>query len=99
MARLPPPAGAPASLRSYGLLAHAPDVLAAFMDLYGRLWRDGVVPQSIKEVARLRNARLTGCGYCRNVRFAAHAFGLRQYFQSTSSDRPLLYPPAFLRTR
>ncbi len=65
-----PPAGAPAPLRSYGLLAHAPGVLAAFMDLYGRLWQDGVVPQSIKEVARLRNARLTGCGYCRNVRFA-----------------------------
>ena len=70
MARLPPPAGVPASLRSYGLLAHAPGVLAAFMDLYGRLWRDGVLPQSTKEVARLRNARLTGCGYCRNVRFA-----------------------------
>jgi AhpD family alkylhydroperoxidase len=70
MARLPSPAGVPVSLRSYGLLAHAPGVLAAFMDLYGRLWRDGVVPQSIKEVARLRNARLTGCGYCRNVRFA-----------------------------
>jgi AhpD family alkylhydroperoxidase len=70
MARLPLPAGAPAHLRSYGLLAHAPGVLAAFMDLYGRLWRDGIVPQSTKEVARLRNARLTGCGYCRNVRFA-----------------------------
>ena len=24
-----------------------------------------------KEVARLRNARITGCRYCRNVRFAA----------------------------
>ena len=70
MARLPMPAGVPAPLRSYGLLAHAPSVLAAFMDLYGRLWRDGIVPQSTKEVARLRNARLTGCGYCRNVRFA-----------------------------
>jgi AhpD family alkylhydroperoxidase len=70
MARLPLPAGVPASLRAYGVLAHAPGVLAAFMELYGRLWRDGIVPQSTKEVARLRNARLTGCGYCRNVRFA-----------------------------
>jgi len=31
---------------------------------------DGIVDHPTKEVVRLRNARLTGCGYCRNVRFA-----------------------------
>jgi AhpD family alkylhydroperoxidase len=40
------------------------------LHLYGTLWRDGIVDHPTKEVVRLRNARLTGCGYCRNVRFA-----------------------------
>jgi alkylhydroperoxidase family enzyme len=69
MARLPAPAPRNDALGRYGLLAHAPDVLLAFLELYGRLWRDGIVDASTKEVIRLRNARLTGCGYCRNVRF------------------------------
>ncbi len=59
MARLPPPE--PPS--PYGLLAHAPAVLHAFMDLYGRLWRDGIVDHATREVVRLRNARITDCGY------------------------------------
>ena len=33
------------------------------------LWSRGVVDHPTKEVARLRNARVTGCGFCRNVRF------------------------------
>jgi AhpD family alkylhydroperoxidase len=69
-ARLPPPAEVPGDLAGYGLLAHAPGVLRAFADLYGRLWRDGIVDQPTKEVVRLRNARITDCGYCRSVRFA-----------------------------
>jgi AhpD family alkylhydroperoxidase len=70
MPRLPPPTSVPDGLAGYGLLAHAPEVLRAFLGLYGRLWCDGVVDQATKEVVRLRNARVTGCGYCRNVRFA-----------------------------
>ena len=70
MARLPPPTSVPAPLAGYGLLAHSPDVLRTFLGLYGRLWRDGIIDQATKEVVRLRNARLTGCGYCRSVRFA-----------------------------
>ena len=31
----------------------------------------GVKRTFTKEVARLRNARVTGCAYCRNVRFSA----------------------------
>ncbi|MGW0664474.1 carboxymuconolactone decarboxylase family protein [Streptodolium elevatio] len=51
-------------------LALQPDLLASFLRMYGTLWWDGVVDHPTKEVARLRNARVTGCRYCRNVRFA-----------------------------
>jgi AhpD family alkylhydroperoxidase len=51
------------------VLAHQPALLRAFQQLYGTLWSRGVVDHPTKEVARLRNARVTGCGFCRNVRF------------------------------
>lgn len=51
-------------------LALQPDLLASFLRMYATLWWDGVVDHPSKEVARLRNARVTGCRYCRNVRFA-----------------------------
>lgn len=31
-------------------------------DLYGHFWSHGLVEQSVKEVARLRNATITDCG-------------------------------------
>ena len=49
---------------------HCPEAWAAFNRFYGTLWTDGRVDQPTKEVARLRNARRTGCGICRNIRFA-----------------------------
>jgi AhpD family alkylhydroperoxidase len=52
------------------VLAEQPDALMRFLELYGTLWSHGQLPQSVKEVARLRNARTTDCAYCRNVRFA-----------------------------
>jgi len=52
------------------VLAEQPEAMAAFWRLYGLLWSHGTVDQSIKEIARLRNARTTDCAYCRNVRFA-----------------------------
>ncbi|MGH7894241.1 MAG: carboxymuconolactone decarboxylase family protein, partial [Candidatus Binatia bacterium] len=70
MARVPLPEAVTDAVRSYGVLAHEPRLLRRFLDLYGRLWRDGIVDHPTKEVVRLRNARITGCGYCRNVRFA-----------------------------
>jgi alkylhydroperoxidase family enzyme len=61
------------------VLAHRPDLAAAFGRLYGTLWSDGVVPQRLKETARMRNARVTDCGYCKNVRFdGARADGLTE---------------------
>lgn len=52
------------------VLDHSPEVTAAFWRLYGTLWSHGTVDQATKEVARLRNARTTGCNYCKAVRFA-----------------------------
>jgi len=56
---------------------HVPAAWAAFNRFYGTLWSAGRVDQPTKEVARLRNARRTGCGICKNLRFAgARAAGL-----------------------
>ncbi|MEO8604330.1 MAG: carboxymuconolactone decarboxylase family protein [bacterium] len=52
-----------------GPLGHQPQLWQAFQRLYATLWSRGVLDHPTKEVARLRNARVTGCGYCRNVRF------------------------------
>ena len=99
--------GQPATLGT--ALAHCPDVARAFQRLYGTLWSEGVVPQSIKETARMRNARVTDCGFCKNVRFdGATADGLDEaqvelirdgYADSTLSDRQkvvLRYTDAYL---
>jgi len=45
------------------ILAHVPDVLAAFTDLYAEFWQRGVVAADLKEITRLRNARVTDCGF------------------------------------
>ncbi|MEX0666547.1 MAG: carboxymuconolactone decarboxylase family protein [Acidimicrobiia bacterium] len=44
-------------------LGEQPETLAAFLRLYGTLWSHGTVPQPLKEIARIRNARITDCGY------------------------------------
>jgi AhpD family alkylhydroperoxidase len=63
MARLAPPPG--------GLIPfdHQPALWAAFNRYYGTLWSEGAVDHATKEVGRLRNARVTGCGICKNLRF------------------------------
>jgi hypothetical protein len=43
--------------------AHAPEMIARFFDLYAEFWQRGVVAAEIKELTRLRNARITDCGY------------------------------------
>ena len=62
--RITPPAG------KVTFLEHRLELFAAFTRFYGTLWSHGVLDQATKEVARLRNARVTGCGICRNLRFA-----------------------------
>lgn len=48
---------------------HAPELFAEFNRFYGTLWTEGELDQATKEVGRLRNARVTGCAICRNLRF------------------------------
>lgn len=58
---------------------HRPDAWALFQRYYGTLWSHGIVDQPTKEVGRIRNARVTGCGICKNLRFAgAREAGLRE---------------------
>jgi hypothetical protein len=44
------------------VLAHQPELAAGFGALYARFWRQGVVSQRVKEITRIRNARITDCG-------------------------------------
>lgn len=69
--------GEPATLRT--ALAHCPDLAQAFHRLYGTMWSEGIVTQALKETARMRNARVTDCAFCKNVRFdGARAEGLSE---------------------
>ena len=60
--------GEPAVFRT--VLAHQPAVFDAFWKLYGTFWSHGQLDHATKEVARMRNARKTDCGYCKMVRFS-----------------------------
>lgn len=51
------------------VLAHQPVLAESFGKLYAAFWQSDVVSARIKEVARMRNARITECGFCRKVRF------------------------------
>lgn len=45
------------------VMAHAPEVAASFGRLYATFWSKGVVDHRTKEVTRVRNARVTDCGF------------------------------------
>lgn len=45
------------------ILAHQPSLAAGFFALYGEFWNRGVLDHATKETARVRNARITDCGY------------------------------------
>ena len=53
--------GQPATMGT--LLAHQPELARSFGALYARFWSGGVVDHPTKEAVRLRNARITDCGY------------------------------------
>lgn len=44
-------------------LMHTPDILARFGELYAEFWQQGIISQEVKEMTRIRNARITDCGY------------------------------------
>ncbi len=43
--------------------AHVAPVMEKFFRLYGTFWQQGLVNPALKEMTRLRNARITDCGY------------------------------------
>ncbi len=75
------------------VLDEQPEAMQAFWRLYGLLWSHGTLDHTVKEVARLRNARVTGCAYCRNVRFA----GARD--EGLTEDRVELITDEFEQSR
>jgi hypothetical protein len=44
-------------------MAHTPSTLSAFGELYSAFWQTGSVSAVTKEMTRLRNARVTDCGF------------------------------------
>lgn len=81
MGRLDPPRGAATPFD------HRPELWAEFNRYYGTLWSGGVVDEPTKEVGRLRNARKTGCGICKNLRFVgAREAGLTESFVDHIDD-------------
>ena len=45
------------------VMAHAPDMISRFGELYAALWQNGTLPADLREITRLRNARVTDCGF------------------------------------
>jgi hypothetical protein len=45
------------------ILGHQPALARGFSQLYAQFWSHGVLDHVVKETARLRNARITDCGY------------------------------------
>lgn len=45
------------------VLMNTPEVLVAFGELYAEFWQRGIISQEVKEMTRIRNARITDCGY------------------------------------
>lgn len=58
------PAAAPDQEANFAsVMAHTPEVMNRFFTLYAEFWQRGVVAAQVKEMTRLRNARITDCGY------------------------------------
>jgi alkylhydroperoxidase family enzyme len=68
--RVKPPATPSTDPIQASPLALQPELLAAFLRLYGTLWSHGELDQATKELARVRNARLVDCPICKAIRFA-----------------------------
>ena len=45
------------------VMLHKQNILESFGDLYSEFWRTSSVSLEIKEMTRIRNARITDCGY------------------------------------
>jgi alkylhydroperoxidase family enzyme len=69
-ARVKPPPTRSADPIQASPLALQPELLTAFLRLYGTLWSHGELELSIKELARIRNARTIDCPICKAIRFS-----------------------------
>ena len=47
----------------YKVLAHKPDVLRSFLQLFNGVMAEGAVPLKLKELAYLRTSIINGCAY------------------------------------
>lgn len=47
----------------FGVMAHRPNVLKHFLDLYGAIVREGTVEAKLKELAYLKTSMVNGCEY------------------------------------
>lgn len=45
------------------IISHQPELAGAFGTMYGQFWSAGLLDHPTKETVRLRNARITDCGY------------------------------------
>ncbi|RME51377.1 MAG: hypothetical protein D6796_01050 [Caldilineae bacterium] len=54
--------GAPNSML-LRILAHNPHAMKMFYDSWSQIFYEGVVEHGLKEIVRVRMARLRGCGY------------------------------------
>lgn len=55
-------------LESQSIRAHVPDVLRSFSESWQKVFREGVLDHSIKELARVFIAKSLDCGYCAGQR-------------------------------
>lgn len=53
--------GADASFAT--VMSHTPAIIGKFGELYASFWQQGIISQEIKEMTRIRNARITDCGF------------------------------------
>jgi len=58
------PSGIPGRDADFGtILALQPELAVGFRDTYAEFWSAGVLDHPSKEAVRIRNARITDCGY------------------------------------
>jgi AhpD family alkylhydroperoxidase len=63
-------------LESQAIRAHVPEVLRTFNQSWQKVFRDGVLDHSVKELARVFVAKTLDCGYCAGQR--SHLSGLSE---------------------
>ena len=58
------PSAVPGSPENFAtVMAHVPEIIQRFGELYAHFWQRGIVAAEIKEMTRIRNARITDCGF------------------------------------